>query len=249
MKAMIFAAGLGTRMRPLTEHIPKALIPIGGKPLLEIVIQQLIGFGYDEIVVNVHYHAQQIIDFLALKDNFGITIHISDESETLLDTGGGLLKAAKFLSGDHPFLVCNVDVLSDIDLAGLRQAHSLHPQNPLATLAVRQRSSERYLLFDEENLLCGWQNIRTGETRMVKDSPNIQQWAFSGIQIIDPKLLDLITQKGVFSLIEVYLQLAKHYPIAAYDHTTGHWIDVGRPQAIGKAEEILPYLIDGNRIV
>lgn len=246
---MIFAAGLGTRMRPLTEHIPKALIPIKGKPLIEIVIRQLIGFGYDEVVVNVHYHAQQIIDFLAGQDNFGITIHISDESETLLDTGGGLVKAAKFLSGDHPVLVCNVDVLSDIDLADLRQAHIRHPQKPIATLAVRKRPSERYLLFDEENLLCGWQNTRTGETRIVNNSPNFQQWAFSGIQIIDPKVLDLIDQKGVFSLIEVYLQLAKQYHIAAYDHTATHWIDVGQPQAIGKAEEMLPYLKAGDRIV
>ncbi|MGB1243748.1 MAG: sugar phosphate nucleotidyltransferase, partial [Chitinophagales bacterium] len=167
MKAMIFAAGLGTRLRPLTNDKPKALVEVNGKPLLEIVILQLKRYGFRDIVVNVHYFAKQIIRFLEAKNNFGIHIQISDESDLLLETGGGLQKAKHFLcSDDEPFLVHNVDILSDINLKALYQSHL--EGSPLATLVVRNRKTSRYLLFDETNRLCGWKNVKTGEVRMMR---------------------------------------------------------------------------------
>ncbi|MEA4809211.1 sugar phosphate nucleotidyltransferase, partial [Macellibacteroides fermentans] len=156
MKAMIFAAGTGSRLKPYTDHIPKALIPIDGKPMLEHIILKLKAAGFTEIIINVHHLGEQIIEFLAGKDNFGITIHISDERDYLLDTGGGIKHAAQFLQGDEPFLVHNVDIISNVDLKALYQHHL--DTNPLATLLVSKRDTSRYLLFNKENKLSGWRN-------------------------------------------------------------------------------------------
>lgn len=239
---MIFAAGLGTRMRPLTDHLPKALIPILGRPLLGIVIQRLISFGYNEIVVNVHYRAPMIVEYLKSQNNFGIKIHISDESEMLLDTGGGLLKAAPLLVGKEPILVCNVDILSDIDFTEIRQAHSLNSKKPIATLAVRIRPSERFFLFNEENLLCGWQNSKTGQIRHANPCFRAVPFAFSGIQLIEPVFFEKIAFTGKFSLVDAYLELSKKFPVAMFDHSHTHWVDVGKPESIKEAEKILPCL-------
>ena len=163
MKAMIFAAGTGSRLKRLTAHTPKALIPIGGKPMLEHVILKLKSSGFDQIVINIHHLGNQIVDFLEANNNFGVRIEISDESDYLLDTGGGIKKATSLLCGNEPFLIHNVDILSNVDLKKLYDTHV--QTNPLATLLVSQRNTSRYLLFNKENRLCGWRNHETGEVK------------------------------------------------------------------------------------
>ncbi|HQK12272.1 MAG TPA: nucleotidyltransferase family protein, partial [Candidatus Marinimicrobia bacterium] len=204
MKALILAAGLGKRLRPLTNQKPKALIEVGGRPLLQIAIEYLQMYGFDEIIINVHHYADQIIKYLEVNKYLGQNIIISDETDQLLDTGGALKKAAWFFEDSQPFLVYNVDILCDLDL---RQFCKYHRESgALATLAVRQRSSERYLLFDEANVLCGWQNLKTGEiiqTRL-SDSP-LCQLAFSGISVLSPEILRYLPHKNIFSLIDLYL--------------------------------------------
>ncbi|MBP9005682.1 MAG: NTP transferase domain-containing protein, partial [Candidatus Marinimicrobia bacterium] len=188
MKALILAAGLGKRLRPLTNQKPKALIEVGGRPLLQIAIEYLQMYGFDEIIINVHHHADQIIKYLEVNKYLGQNIIISDETDQLLDTGGALKKAAWFFEDSQPFLVYNVDILCNLDLRQFCKHH--RESGALATLAVRQRSSERYLLFDEANVLCGWQNLKTGEiiqTRL-SDSP-LCQLAFSGISVLSPEIL------------------------------------------------------------
>ncbi|RMG16441.1 MAG: nucleotidyltransferase family protein, partial [Bacteroidetes bacterium] len=192
MKAMIFAAGLGTRLRPLTHHRPKALVEVGGKCLLEIVIRRLLAHGFEEIVVNVHHFAGQVEAFLAQHAGFGARIAISDERSLLLDTGGGLRQAAWFFD-EQPFLVHNVDVLSDIDLTAMYQAHL--QSGALATLACRRRQSSRYLLFDEQNHLCGWKNVKSGEVRMSRQVKSCHPLAFSGIHVIDPNIFAHLSAK------------------------------------------------------
>lgn len=239
MNAFIFAAGLGTRMQPLTLETPKALVSINGITLLEIAIRRLKWFGYTHIVVNVHYMASQIIDFLAQNNNFGINISISDESDLLLDTGGGLVKAASLLSGNAPVLACNVDILCNLDLHQFRQFHLSHRQKPLATVAIQARNSSRQLLFNRNLQLCGWQNTLTQQVRMARPCNKPKVFAFSGIQLIDPKILQLCPLKGVFSVIDLYLMLAAKHPISGYLHNNSKWIDVGKPEMIPLAAKLL----------
>ena len=163
MKAMIFAAGMGTRLKPLTDTMPKALVPINGKPMLEHIILKLKNSGFTQIVINIHHLGQQIIDFLAENNNFGIDIIISDERDYLMDTGGGIKKAKSFFTGKEPFLIHNVDIISNVDLKKLYEKHL--ETNPLATLLVSKRETSRYLLFNKENKLCGWRNLETGEVK------------------------------------------------------------------------------------
>ena len=190
MKAMIFAAGLGTRLKPLTDRMPKALVPVGGIPMLQHVILKLKQAGFSEIVINIHHFGEQIIGFLQANQNFGITIHISDERDELLDTGGGIKKAAPFFNGNEPFLVHNVDILSDIDLKALYESH-LYSTND-ATLLVSQRETSRYLLFDKESTrLCGWINKQTRQTKpegFVYRPEQHEAYAFSGIHVISSSL-------------------------------------------------------------
>jgi len=229
MKAMIFAAGLGTRLRPITEKCPKALVEIGGYTLLELVIRKLKHFGFDEIIINVHHFANQIVDFLAAKHNFGIHIEISDETDLLLDTGGGLKKAAHFFADGKPFLVHNVDILSDINLLNLYNAHLQH--NSLATLAVRKRDGSRFFLFNNELHLCGWANFATGEKRLCTTAENeLFPLAFSGIHVVEPRIFDSISENGVFSIVDVYLRLANNNKIKAYSHDSSSWNDVGKTE-------------------
>lgn len=241
MKAMIFAAGLGTRLRPLTNDKPKALVEVNGKPLLEIVILQLKKYGFTDIVVNVHYFAKQIIRFLEAKNNFDIHIQISDESDLLLETGGGLQKAKSLLTANNqPFLVHNVDILSDINLTELYQNHLNNKS--LATLVVRNRRTSRYLLFDQANRLCGWKNVKTGEIRMVRDSAvslKLKALAFSGIHIISPRIFDYMpSEESAFSIIETYLQVAKKEKLMAYPSDDSRWLDVGKPESLAQAAKL-----------
>lgn len=226
MKAMIFAAGLGTRLRPLTNNKPKALIEAKGKTLLEIVIQRLQKFGFEEIVINVHHFADQITEYLKANNNFGINIEISDERDKLLDTGGGLKKAKSFFD-DQPFLIHNVDIISDINLEDLYKFH--FNSKALATLAVKNRLSSRYFLFDDENKLCGWKNDKTGETIITNESrKELKPLAFSGIQIADPKIFNYMPDNDVFSIVDVYLKASKEEKILSYRDDESFWKDLGR---------------------
>jgi NDP-sugar pyrophosphorylase family protein len=237
MKAMIFAAGLGTRLHPFTIDKPKALVEIAGKPLLQLAIERVSVAGYKDIVINIHHFGSQIIDFLERENNFGLNIAISDERDQLLDTGGGILKAASLLSGSGPVLVYNVDVLSNIDLKAFRNFHV--ERGGLATLAVRDRKTARYLVFNEDMMLSGWKNISTGEEKIIRDSITQRIFAFSGIQIIDPSIFSMITESGSFSLISLYLRLAKTERIFGYNDISSLWMDLGKPDQLKEAEKYI----------
>lgn len=236
MRAMIFAAGLGTRLRPLTLDRPKAMVEINGMPLLEIVIRRLKSFGIKEVVVNIHHFGELIVDFLHSKNNFDIDIAISDERALLLDTGGGLKKAAPLL-GNAPFIVHNVDVISDLDIKALYDFHL--QANALATLAVRKRESSRYLLFDEKNVLSGWRNAKTGERKICRKASAYHDFAFSGIYVIDPRLFDFMPDEQVFSIIDVFLKAGQTEVLCGYPHTEGRWLDVGKLPAVAQAGQLL----------
>lgn len=243
MKAMLFAAGLGTRLKPYTNDKPKALVEIGEITLLERCINQLKQNGIREIVINVHHFGNQIIDFLQSRNNFGLTIHISDESEALLDTGGGLLKAKALLAGNEPILLINVDVLTNLNFTELLHYH--RQKQALATLVVRNRETSRYLLFNE-GVLVGWKNKKTGDLKTSRPEgiTGSREYAFSGIHIIQPELLNEITETGKFSIIELYLRLAKTFKIAAYIDSQSVWMDLGKVEEMADAEKLVKKLED-----
>jgi NDP-sugar pyrophosphorylase family protein len=226
MKAMILAAGIGSRLRPLTDTRPKCLLEVQGVTLLEHTIRYLMFHGVDEIIINVHHLADQVISFLESHDNFGIRICISDEREGLLDTGGGLKKAAWFFNGNQPFFLTAADVITGLDLNLLLQYHL--NQHALATLAVKDRPTTRNLLFDKNMQLCGWRNNQSGEIRRARNYENPIALAFSTIHVIDPVLFDVMTEQGVFSMIDVYLRLAATHPIYGFDHSNTPWFEFGR---------------------
>lgn len=239
MKAMIFAAGLGTRLKPLTDTTPKALLPIGGKPMLEHVIQKLKDAGFHQIVINIHHHGQQILDFLEANNNFGIRINISDERDYLLDTGGGIKKAARFLQGNEPFLIHNVDILSNVDLRHLYNKHL--ETNPLATLLVSKRNTSRYLLFNKENKLCGWRNHDTGEVKSYYpdfDPKQYNEYAFSGVHVVSPQIFEWMEEwTGKFSIINFYLSICAKTNIHAYEMENLRLLDIGKPDTLEKAKK------------
>ncbi len=230
MKAMILAAGLGTRLGALTANKPKALVEINGTPLLGIVLQRLHSFGFDDIIVNVHHFADQVIAYLETHRPEGVQITISDERGQLLDTGGGIKKAAWFFDDGQPFLVHNVDIISSIDLTALYQYHLRTGAS--ATLACKERESSRYFLFDRQLRLCGWENTKTGEQKTAIPANNPQRMAFSGIHIIRPALLEDLPQTGAFSIVDAYLQLAGNHLINAYDIGGAAITDVGKPEQL-----------------
>jgi NDP-sugar pyrophosphorylase family protein len=234
-KAMIFAAGLGTRLKPFTLNAPKAMAPVNGKPLLQRNIEYLASFGIEEIVVNVHHFADQIISFLAEND-FGVKTIISDETDEVLETGGGLLNARPLLEDAEDILIMNVDILTDIDINKLIKHHN--ENNALATLAVSNRESSRGLLFDSELQLSGWHNKKTGEEKIVHPKENLTDFAFSGIQVLSSKIFPLINQRGKFSIIDTYLDIAATQKIMAYDHSGKILMDVGNPERLKLAEEV-----------
>jgi mannose-1-phosphate guanylyltransferase len=242
MRAMVLAAGLGTRLRPLTNDRPKALVEIGGRTLLELTLTRLASFGVREVIINVHHFADLVIQYLKSKDNFGLQVEISRE-ELLLDTGGGLKKASWFFLQDpnrldEPFILHNVDVVSTIDFNRLLNVHN--ESRALATLAVQQRESSRYLLFDEQGELCGRRIGRDQEPELIRSSPNLQALAFSGIHIISPRFLTNMTEEGVFSIIATYLRLAgQGEKILAFRADEYYWRDLGKLDDLRQAEQDL----------
>lgn len=252
MKAMIFAAGLGTRLKPLTDTLPKALVPLAGKTLLQWQIEKLKVAGITDIVVNVHHFPDQIINYLRKNDNFGCCIAVSDERDMLLETGGGLRKAKNLLLGvasresgnnDAPILVCNVDILSNIDLPTLLSAYN---PNEMGVVVVSPRDTQRYLVFDENNRLCGWTNIATGAVRgpianTQYPIPNTRNLAFSGMQVLNPRIFDVmdkvVADKGEnFSLIDLYLSIAEKEILRAYIPENYRMMDVGKIAQLSEAE-------------
>lgn len=251
MKAMIFAAGLGTRLKPLTNTLPKALVPLAGKTLLQWQIEKLKAAGIRDIVVNIHHFPDMIINYLKDNDNFGCNIQVSDERDMLLETGGGLRKAEEkfrslgvqeFRSSNEGILICNVDILSNIDIPTLLQAYN---PDEMGVVVVSERETQRYLLFNDENRLCGWTNIATGEVRgPIADyqSPIAnRQLAFSGMQVLSPRIFDcmdeVVKQKGEkFSLIDLYLSIAQKEILRAYIPENYRMMDVGKIDQISEAE-------------
>ncbi len=232
--AMIFAAGLGTRLKPWTDHHPKALVLVNGKPLLQRNIEYLQGFGITKLIINVHHFADQVIDFLKAHDYFNCNITVSHEKEEPLETGGGLKKAAWFLQPHDPFFVINADILTSLDINAMLQFHRLH--KPLVTLAVTNRKASRSFLFNDSDQLCGWRNNVSAQEKISIHATPIIPKAFSGIHIIDPAIFELITEEGKFSLVDLYLRLSQHYSIMGFDHSGDVLIDVGKPEAIEQAE-------------
>lgn len=236
MRAMILAAGLGTRLKEETASGPKALVEVGGKTLLEHALGKLKNEGISEVVVNVHHFAQQVIRFLTSRD-FGMTVHISDESGKLLDTGGALKKASEFFPGDDPVLICNVDVLTDMRLGDLVEAHLR--TGALATLAVRKRETSRYLCFNREKRLVGWINKKTGERKVAvpEDFDQAVEMAFSGIHVIHPGIFERMPREDRFSIIDLYLGLAGDCLINGYFDESDWWIDVGKTDELARARQ------------
>ena len=240
MKAMVLAAGLGTRLRPLTDDRPKALVEVTGRSLLEITLCRLQAFGVRDVIINVHHFADMVVDYLKVNQNFGMHIAVSRE-EVLLDTGGGLKKAAYFFlehlqENDEPFILHNVDVISTIDLARMVRFH--RQKQALATLAVQQRETSRYLLFDEQLQLCGRRAADAQKTEMPRPSHAMQALAFCGVHVISPRLLKMMTEEGIFSIITPYLRLAGQYEkILAFRVDEYYWLDLGKPQNLAQATE------------
>lgn len=235
MKTLIFAAGKGTRLKPFTDEHPKALAMVNGIPLLERNIKFLQGFGIHDFVINIHHFGGQILDFLKKNDNFGAKIEISDEKEELLETGGGLVFAKKFLDHGEDFLIMNADILTDLNINEFVRHHQ--EKKDFATLAVSNRTSSRKLLFNDEMILRGWLNVQTGEQRLAEFNTGFKTLAFSGIHCINPLIFDKIKRMGKFSIMEEYLDLMLSESIHGFLHNA-HLIDVGKPESIIEAEKI-----------
>lgn len=234
---MIFAAGMGTRLLPLTLTKPKVLVEVAGKTLLQRSIELLVLHGINEIVVNVHHFSHLVEEYLAVNNNFGVAIHISNESELLLDTGGGLKKASHFFIGNEPFVVINSDVVSNINLATMLEYHN--KTRAIATLAVRKRESNRNFLFNPNLELCGWQNVKEKKEILVQIGGQLSPMAFSGIQIASPQLFSYFPQEPVFSLVQLYLEAAKQEKIMGYPHDGDYWFDAGSIEKLQTVEQFL----------
>lgn len=233
--AIIFAAGLGTRFKPWTDQHPKALAVVNGKTLLQRNIEYLQQYGITDIVVNVHHFPEQIIEAIDRNKGWGSSVRISDEREAVLETGGGLLHARPLL-GNETFLTINVDILTDVNLKYFLSRHQ--QENALITLAVSDRQTSRYLLFNRYDRLCGWRNTATGEEKIAIHDNHLVQKGYSGLAIFEPQVFDLIPFTGKFSLIDVYLALAHENKIAGFDHTGEKFIDVGKTESVGVAEKM-----------
>jgi NDP-sugar pyrophosphorylase family protein len=238
MQAMILAAGLGTRLKPITEDIPKALVELNGKTLLEIAIRKLIENDFRRIIINVHHFADKVKEFIN-SNTFAADIFISDESDLLCDTGGGIKKAREYLD-DSPILVHNVDIISDLDLKEFYQYHL--SDDAMASLVVSERKSSRYLLFNEENILCGWQDVKKDEKIIIRNESKLHQLAFSGIHILNPHLINEFPNDQVFSIIKAYLNIAATEDIHAYVCNEMKWIDVGKLDSLERAELLVKSL-------
>lgn len=235
MKAMIFAAGMGTRLGNTTRNIPKALVPVKGIPLLQIAIEKLTFHNFNQIIINVHHFPDQIKQFLEANHDFGADIAISDESDRLLETGGGLKKVSRFFIGEPAFLAYNVDVITGLDLNKIYDYH-IH-SGAIATLAVRSRKTKRYLLSDEKNTLCGWGNTSTGERKIVREPVGkLKSQGFSGIHVLSPAIFDLMNGREVFPIMDLYLNIASDFKILTYNHGSGFWLEIGNEKRLQEAE-------------
>lgn len=236
MKAMILAAGLGTRLKPWTDHHSKALALINGKSLLQRNIEYLQSFGIKDVIVNVHHFSEQVIDTIQMNKGWGSAVTISDETDTVLETGGGLKKASWYFTDAEDFVLMNVDILTDLNLNAMVQQHTI--AHPLATLAVSNRPTSRFFLFTANHELCGWRNIDTGKEKLMQTGTNLEQKAFSGIHIINSRIFSLITQEGKFSIVDIYLSLCNDHAIQYFDHSGNRFIDVGKPEKVVLAEKM-----------
>jgi N-acetyl-alpha-D-muramate 1-phosphate uridylyltransferase len=236
MKAMIFAAGLGTRLAPFTNDRPKALVEVAGKPMLQMQIENLIKFGVNYIVINVHHFADQIIAFVKAHD-FGVEIKISDESDFLLNTGGGLKNVKKYFEPGDNFILHNVDIYSDIDLLELYNYHL--NSNNVVTMAVKHRNSSNYLLYDDQLQLCGWKSYKTNSEIIAKPMIKYDEMAFSGIYVFNYKIFDLMQKDGAFTIIPELLEIAKTQPIGGWVHDNNIMLDLGKPEALIECERLM----------
>lgn len=242
MKAMIFGAGLGTRLKPFTDHHPKALATVNNKTLLQRNVEYLLSYGIDDIIINIHHFGEQIKKVINDNNGFGARISFSDESDFLLETGGGLKKATWFFDDNLPFALMNVDILTDLNIDNMLQQHK--SSGAIATLAVSDRETSRYFLFDEEKHLCGWRNIKTNKEIIARPSSALVQKAFSGVHILSPaifKYLDKYQGKDFpqkFSIVDPYLEITEKESILSFDHTGSKLIDVGKPESIAMAEAL-----------
>lgn len=241
MKAMIFAAGLGTRFKPWTDHHPKALALVNGKSLLQRNIEYLQQYGITDVVMNVHHFPDQIIEAVEANKGWGSTIRISDERDAVLETGGGLLKARHLLEDDEPFVTINVDILTNLNLHHLLAYHQQH--KPLVSFAVTNRKTARNFLFDASDKLCGWRNLTTGEEKgpvlqyTEEEKQQLLVKAYSCVVVFEQRFFSLVKQTGKFSLTEPYLDLAAEHTILGYDHSGDVLVDVGKPESVAVAEE------------
>jgi Nucleoside-diphosphate-sugar pyrophosphorylase involved in lipopolysaccharide biosynthesis/translation initiation factor 2B, gamma/epsilon subunits (eIF-2Bgamma/eIF-2Bepsilon) len=238
MRAMIFAAGLGTRFKPWTDKHPKALALVNGKSLLQRNIQYLQQYGISDVIINVHHFADQVIDAVKKNRGWGSNVIFSDERNEVLETGGGLLKAKELFKGGERIISCNVDILTDLDLNKLIEFHDQH--KPLISFAVTNRKTSRYFLFDDNDRLCGWRNTKTGEQKIVIHKSALIQKAYSCVVVFEPQIFSLMPFRGKFSLVDVYLALAADHLILGYDHTGDKFVDVGKPENIAIAESLFP---------
>ncbi len=239
MKAIIFSAGLGTRFKPWTNQHPKALARVNGKSLLQRNVEYLQDHGIRDVIVNIHHFGEQVREAIEKNKGWGSSILISDESKELLETGGGLLKAKDLFNPGERFLSCNVDILTDLDIDKLLQFHQ--QQNAQVSFGITNRSTSRYLLFDEESRLCGWRNTKTGEEKLVRGQSPLVPKAYSCVAVFEYEIFSLMERHGFsgkFSLIDVYLRLAEVHRIMGYDHSGDRLVDVGKPESLLKAEDL-----------
>lgn len=236
MKAMIFAAGLGTRLGKITATVPKALVDINGKSVLNRAIEKCTLAGFDDIIINVHHHADMVEEEAFRLNREGYRISISDEREKLLENGGGLFKAKDFFDSD-PFLLYNVDIVSDLDLNKLYEYHKA--TKGLATLAVRHRPGKRFLLVDKSGILKGWRNISTGEQIITGETAEgLSEIAFSSMHIVEPRIFNYMNE-GIYTLIDLYLRLSSEHPIYTLKHDEGYWVDIGTPESLEYVRDLL----------
>jgi len=238
MRAMIFAAGLGTRFKPWTDIHPKALAVINGKSLLQRNIEYLQQYGITDVVINVHHFPDQIIDAVEKNKGWGSNVLISDETNELLETGGGLLKAKDLLQNGEPFITLNADFLTDLNINDLLAFHK--EKKALISFGISSRKTSRNFLFDEDSRLCGWKNKGTGEERISISKTGLKEMAYSCVVVFQPEIFELIPQRGKFSLVDTYLSLAASHPIYGYDHSGDKLVDVGKPESVAVAEKLFP---------
>ena len=236
MRAMIFAAGLGTRLKPWTDQHPKALATVNGKTLLQRNIEYLQQYNIEEIVVNIHHFPEQIKEAVHQSNGWGSHVVFSDETVQLLETGGGLKKAESLLVGNGAFVVMNVDILTDLNLGKMIEMHNY--SRAIATLATMDRVTSRYLLFNSQNEMVGWQNVNTGETKIARSAKDYIPLAFGGVHVMSDMIFPMIKQTGKFSIIDTYLDLAHDSKIMGFDHSGGKLVDVGKPESIAIAESL-----------